>query len=303
MRVEDRLKQLIIDRYSSLKAFSDSVGISNSTVDSIIKRGVKNANITNVISICRALNIDVDELSNGNIVSKDISHPMEPREQSHMAYYRRLNDEGQGKVDIYTTDLVDSGKYGRETPCMPPAEYTDIPVYDEPAAAGIGNYLRGSSYETVSVPAESVPQGAEFGIRISGDSMEPEIHDGDIVWVRPQISLENGETGIFILGSEAFCKKLHIDHERQEVRLVSLNSKYDDICVKDTDSLRTIGRVLGRSGAQPSVSGLKLISPGRTVRGIAAAFGGASLRTEMTEKESAAVTRLMKEAEAEQKDK
>ena len=82
MHIENQLKQLILSKYSSLKAFSDYVGISNSTVDSIIKRGVKNANIANVITICRALNRDVDELANGNIVSKNISSPIASREIS-----------------------------------------------------------------------------------------------------------------------------------------------------------------------------------------------------------------------------
>ena len=32
--------------------------------------------------------------------------------------------------------------------------------------------------------ASSVPAGAEFGIYVSGDSMEPRYHSGQIVWVR-----------------------------------------------------------------------------------------------------------------------
>lgn len=113
MQIEEQLKQLILSKYSSLKAFSDHVGISNSTIDSIIKRGVKNANINNIITICRALNIDVDELANGNIISRNIKS-MAYREKSLITKYRQLNADGQNKVDEYTTDLVDSGKYSAE---------------------------------------------------------------------------------------------------------------------------------------------------------------------------------------------
>ena len=35
----------------------------------------------------------------------------------------------------------------------------------------------------VSFPEKSVPKGADFGVRVSGDSMEPVYHDGQIVWV------------------------------------------------------------------------------------------------------------------------
>ena len=245
MHIENQLKQLILSKYSSLKAFSDYVGISNSTVDSIIKRGVKNANIANVITICRALNIDVDELANGNIVSKNISSPIAPREISLISNYRQLNDDGQDKVDEYTIDLVDSGKYATEAQPAVNIRYTEMPVYNEPAAAGIGNYLQDSTYEMISFPIADIPTGVEFGIRISGKSMEPEIMDGSIVWVKPQVSLEDGEIGIFVLNGDAFCKKLHIDYDNNVVKLLSINPEYIPITVVKSDNLRTVGKVMG----------------------------------------------------------
>ena len=29
-----------------------------------------------------------------------------------------------------------------------------------------------------------VPDGANFGVRVAGDSMEPQFHDGQVIWVR-----------------------------------------------------------------------------------------------------------------------
>ncbi len=136
-------------------------------------------------------------------------------EQSLISNYRKLNTEGQGKVDTYTIDLVDSGKYSREINPEPEVKYIKMAVYDEPAAAGIGNYLQGSSFEFMSVPENSVPSGADFGVRISGNSMDPKIKDGSIVWVKSQVSLENGEIGVFVLNNEAYCKRLHIDYANQ----------------------------------------------------------------------------------------
>lgn len=68
MPVERRLKNLIIERYGTMKDFTPHTGLSYSTVDTILRRGVKNASVTNVIAICRALNISADELANGRIV-------------------------------------------------------------------------------------------------------------------------------------------------------------------------------------------------------------------------------------------
>ena len=158
--------------------------------------------------------------------------------------YRQLNADGQSKVDEYTTDLVDSGKYAAVEQPVIDIEYTEMPVYNEPAAAGIGNYLQDSTYEMMSFPADSIPAGTDFGIRISGDSMEPIIKDGSIIWVKQQIEIENGEVGIFVLNNDAYCKRLHIDYDKKIVELISDNTNYKPIVIKTIDSLRTVGKVL-----------------------------------------------------------
>lgn len=66
--VELELKQLILSRYKSILDFSKSIGMPYSTIDSIFKRGVANASITNIIKICNALGISADQLGNGQIV-------------------------------------------------------------------------------------------------------------------------------------------------------------------------------------------------------------------------------------------
>ena len=51
--------------------------------------------------------------------------------------------------------------------------------------------------------------GEYFGLRISGNSMEPEIHHGSIVIVRQQDDVENGDIAIVLInGGEATCKKI-----------------------------------------------------------------------------------------------
>ena len=90
--------------------------------------------------------------------------------------------------------------------------------------------------------AESAPSDASFGIRISGDSMEPVIEDLSVVWVRNQESLENGDVGIFVLNGESLCKKLNTSSGK--CYLESFNSKYSPIEVLETDDLRVVGKVI-----------------------------------------------------------
>jgi phage repressor protein C with HTH and peptisase S24 domain len=89
-----------------------------------------------------------------------------------------------------------------------------------------------------------VPDKTDFGIRIFGDSMEPDIKDGSIVWVEERIQIEDGQIGIFIVDGEALCKKLNIDHERRKVSLVSINKDYAPKILNGQNDIRTIGRVL-----------------------------------------------------------
>lgn len=73
MTVENRLKELIIKEFGTLKDFTDRVGIPNSTLANILRRGVNNANVLTIIKICQALGISTDDLAEGRIVT--ISKP------------------------------------------------------------------------------------------------------------------------------------------------------------------------------------------------------------------------------------
>ena len=96
--------------------------------------------------------------------------------------------------------------------------------------------------ETVRIDESILPEDTTFGVRISGDSMEPEFHDGQIAWVLQQESVANGEIGIFALNGEAYIKKLQND--KDGIFLISLNEKYAPIPVGEDDRLDIFGKVL-----------------------------------------------------------
>ena len=114
-----------------------------------------------------------------------------------------LNAEGRRKVKEYREDLIASGKY-REMPPMLEIRYLDMPVSDLPVSAGTGAFLDEGNFEMVSFPESSIPDGAEFGVRVSGDSMEPVYHDGQIVWVQQCETLRTGEVGVMIYDGQGY---------------------------------------------------------------------------------------------------
>ncbi len=114
-----------------------------------------------------------------------------------------------------------------------------IPLYTQVATAGFGNYLDDQDVEIRELEA---PDEATFAVKISGNSMEPLIHDGDIVFVHRQSELASGEIGIFSHNGESFCKVW--DNRARIPKLVSLNTQYAPIYLKSSDSLVIHGKVL-----------------------------------------------------------
>ncbi len=152
-----------------------------------------------------------------------------------------LNEEGQAKAKEYIELLKMSGLY-TPTPAVIIPFRRNIRLFDIPASAGTGSFLDGENYSILEV-GEEVPAEADFGIRISGDSMEPQFINGQIVWVHQQETLSTGEIGIFYLNGNAYCKKLQDNSDG--LFLISLNAKYKPIRIKENDSFKIFGKVVG----------------------------------------------------------
>ena len=150
-----------------------------------------------------------------------------------------LNEEGKEKALDYIQLLVDSGRFQNAT--ILPFRRT-IRLFDIPASAGVGNFLDGDNFTEVEV-GEEVPEAADFGIRISGDSREPRFVNGQILWVQKQDTLNNGEIGIFFLDGNAYCKKLQDDEKG--LYLISLNSTYKPIAINENQTFMIFGKVVG----------------------------------------------------------
>lgn len=121
--------------------------------------------------------------------------------------------------------------------------FTEVTVFDQPAAAGLGNPVDIPPSHTEQYPSDYVPPKTNFGVLISGTSMEPKIPDGSTVFVQATPALDNGEIGIFVLDGKSYCKQLKKDEET--VILHSLNPDAEDVDVPPLSELRTLGRVLG----------------------------------------------------------
>lgn len=76
---------------------------------------------------------------------------------------------------------------------------------------------------------------------VNGDSMEDLFHDGDIVEYHPQPELENGEIGVFAVNGGVTLKRFR---KNDDIRLESLNKKYEDIVIQETDDFSILGKAI-----------------------------------------------------------
>jgi len=116
----------------------------------------------------------------------------------------------------------------------------DIPLYDLPVSAGVGEFLSESYGTTISVPVTDRTAKDIYALRISGNSMEPKYKSGDVLLVEKCASVECGELGIFVLDGSGYFKEYGGDC------LISLNPAYAPIQLREYDRVECCGRVLGK---------------------------------------------------------
>lgn len=82
----------------------------------------------------------------------------------------------------------------------------------------------------------------DLAFQVSGNSMTPLFEDGELVFVEKTEEIRSGQVIAVQINEEAYIKKAYI--EENQLRLVSLNTEYDDIYANSNDDIRIVGRVI-----------------------------------------------------------
>lgn len=94
----------------------------------------------------------------------------------------------------------------------------------------------------------TVPENinADFALRCKGDSMiDARIHNGDIVYIRQQPTVENGEIAAILIDEEATLKRVYFSNNT--ITLVACNSKYQPFVYtgEQLNQIRILGKAVG----------------------------------------------------------
>ena len=205
-----------------------------------------------LLRLFHVLDVDPNYLYQDALMGKVFTCSAE--ERTLIQRYRALSITGRQALRSVLEAL---GSYQAELEeQQPPAPPRQIPLYRCPAAAGYAAPVFGEDFDYIDVTGE-VPMGADFAVRIQGDSMEPWIADGSVAYVNRD-PLSSGDVGIFCVDGEMLCKQ-YVRDGLGMVYLFSLNRKRADAdVVLPRDSGRSMvcfGRVL--LSGRPSVPGME----------------------------------------------
>lgn len=88
---------------------------------------------------------------------------------------------------------------------------------------------------------------ADFCLKASGDSMiGARIHDGDIVFIRQQDMVEDGEIAAVLIDDEATLKRVYYDREAGVLQLFAENPQYKTMRFsgEELDHIRILGKAV-----------------------------------------------------------
>lgn len=267
MTFGERLTDLRISNgYTKRNEFADKIGIPSTTLRNY-ETGVREPGHTFLKQISEFFNVSVDYLL-GLTDEKEVlnSFRLKSSEYDHIKKYRGLDAHGREHVNSvldWESQRAKTLKVNAEQLAAQAARIAELEAAHKQTsikqAAAIIDYERATSnlylysymgkiacagmgfyFDDIPIDTMEAPymKDADFIIGVNGDSMEPDYHDGDKIYVKKTEELIPGDVGIFTVNDECFLKEFGNEG------LISKNPKYNNI--PGTEDVVLIGQVLGK---------------------------------------------------------
>ena len=205
---KERLKALRTEKGWSQQRLADELEISKSSVN-MYERGEREPSFETMEAIADIFNVDMDYL--------------------------------YGRTDVKIANPVTPAKSTIPPGFQPMPEMAQVPLVGR-IACGTPITAEQNIEQIVSIPAA---WHATFTLMCKGDSMAPRIQDGDLVAVRSQPEVENGEIAAVRIGEEATLKHVYVYPNYIELR--PENPEYNSIIKigPEMEDVHIEGRVVG----------------------------------------------------------
>ncbi|MBQ0124886.1 MAG: helix-turn-helix domain-containing protein [Clostridiales bacterium] len=230
----DNVKKIKKEKGYTNEALSELSGISLGTLNKLLSGASEDPKLSTLMTLSASLGVSLDDmlgLGDDSVIDSELAKK-----------YSELDRAGRETVDyIINKEYArvsrerESKPYSLENP-----KVRRIKLFNTAASAGTGSYLSDSDSTEIAVYSNPITDSADFAVRVSGDSMMPKYHDGDILLAEQTDRVDEGELGIFSLNGESFFKKFGGDC------LISLNPEYQNIKINAYDDIVCFGKVIGR---------------------------------------------------------
>lgn len=143
--------------------------------------------------------------------------------------YEKYLDAIAKEFDVTIDYLVNGTPYPTNAIKADPAARTPVQFWGK-VSAGVGAYADGVPIKAMAADDEDMQEGYEYAwLEVEGDSMFPDLQDGDYILVRVQDTAESGDMVVALVSdgceTDGLVKRIEIE-EGNHLTLISTNPAY-----------------------------------------------------------------------------
>lgn len=217
---------------------SDLAKVLDTTKQTISRyeKGDRKAGQDTLFTLCDIFNVSIDDFF-PPIQSPDTSNELVQQINDTVVQLTKPNQ----KIVLRTSeDLLEGQKTKGEKITEISEPLTEYHVFEKLAAGNGYNYMEDRNYDVVFFNKDI---DHDFASWVYGDSMEPKYLDGSVALIKDTGFDYDGAIYAVDWDGQSYIKKVY--KEKDGLRLVSLNDKYDDKFAKWEEEPRIIGKVVG----------------------------------------------------------
>lgn len=209
--IASQIKKLRKSRGWTQPQLADQLSVSKQTISNW-ETGIKVPRMGSLQKLADLFNVRIGEITNASIDDNDI---FKINKSSNVIY--PLSDSLQ-RVKIPIIGEIACGD----------------PITAE-------ENIEGYTEETFEKP---IPSGTLFALRCKGHSMEPTIHDGSLVTIREQPTVEDGEIAAVLVNGDNEATLKRVKHQGNLIMLMPDNKEFDPIILDKDNPGRIVGKAV-----------------------------------------------------------
>ena len=253
MALSDMLKKLRKEKGLTQKELAEKAGLPLRSIINY-ENEIREPNAKALVALELALGVSGAYLLGLESSTNFTPHETTDALNEFAKKYNELDDEGKQVLETFLNFAITSKskqktviKFPKRAPTNKGLDNLDdntinfpnmtpVKISEQSSAAGLGVYLGPESFTEYLVQDNELIRRTAFAVPVSGDSMEPKFHDGDIALVNFEPA-EPGDIVVVTMDGLGYIKKLG------DGVLLSLNKKYKPIPMKE--DMRVNGKVIG----------------------------------------------------------